>query len=216
MNTLTVHDVAGSWRCLVIVVLGLIALTPWRAQASDTIRCGSRLVSVGDLAAEVEARCGSPSYRNVENEVLPRGRGYAADVEIWTYNFGPNRLLQRLRFRDGRLVDISSDGYGFSGQPQDHCRPDEIVVGMSQYQLLFECGEPISKRAETVLAPDFRGGGIYRRPDGVYAYRGGYAREVYREHWVYNFGPSYFMRDVVLENGKVREVRDGKRGFNPP
>jgi hypothetical protein len=34
-------------------------------------------------------------------------------VEIWTYNFGPNKLLQRIRFENGIVVKIDSLGYGF-------------------------------------------------------------------------------------------------------
>jgi hypothetical protein len=34
-------------------------------------------------------------------------------VEDWTYNFGPNRLMQRLRFVQGRLKEIQAMGYGY-------------------------------------------------------------------------------------------------------
>lgn len=33
-------------------------------------------------------------------------------VEIWTYNFGPSRLMQRIRFENGVVVKIESLGYG--------------------------------------------------------------------------------------------------------
>ena len=33
-------------------------------------------------------------------------------VEIWTYNFGPTRLMQRIRFENGVVVRIESLGYG--------------------------------------------------------------------------------------------------------
>lgn len=175
--------------------------------AMGALRCGPYLVSTGDLAAQVEARCGPPSYRVLETYLLPRNRGYAADVEIWTYNFGPDRLLEQLRFRNGRLVDISSDGYGFSGSPHKYCRPDDISVGMSEYELWFMCGEPISKSAGEVTEPlgfPEAGGGVFS----------GYMHTVYRQEWVYNFGPDYFLRDVILENGRVVDIRDGKRGFD--
>ena len=35
-------------------------------------------------------------------------------VEIWIYNLGPRRLMRRLRFEDGRLVDIETLDYGYS------------------------------------------------------------------------------------------------------
>ncbi len=34
-------------------------------------------------------------------------------VEDWTYNFGPSRLMQRLRFVQGRLKEIQAMGYGY-------------------------------------------------------------------------------------------------------
>ena len=33
-------------------------------------------------------------------------------VELWTYNFGPNRLMQRIRFENGVVVRIELVGYG--------------------------------------------------------------------------------------------------------
>lgn len=187
----------------------------WSARARDTLRCGARLVSVGQSEGEVEARCGPPSFRDVETYALPRNRGYAADVEVWTYNFGPNRLLRLLRFRDGELAGIRSAGYGFSGKPQDHCQPQAITVGMSKYALLFHCGEPVQKSAANRLLPVFPNGPVQRLPDGVYAAIGGYPRQVYREHWTYNFGPDRFQREVTLDDGVVTDVEAGERGYAP-
>ncbi|MDH3599951.1 MAG: DUF2845 domain-containing protein [Candidatus Tectomicrobia bacterium] len=34
-------------------------------------------------------------------------------VEDWTYNFGPNRLMQRLRFINGKVHEIDTMGYGY-------------------------------------------------------------------------------------------------------
>jgi hypothetical protein len=34
-------------------------------------------------------------------------------AEDWTYNFGPNRLMQRLRFINGKLREINTMGYGY-------------------------------------------------------------------------------------------------------
>lgn len=189
-----------------MLIGGLLLAWPWRVQADDTLRCGSRLVSTGMIAAKVEALCGKPSYRHVEGYELPRNRGYDDGTEIWVYNFGPNRLMQRLKFRDGRLRDIQSAGYGFTPGPPGHCGPDDIVVGMSQYQLVHECGEPVSRRAELVWVPSVGW------PAGAPGWRG-YRRRVYRERWVYNFGSDYFLRDVTLQNGTVTDVEDGGRGF---
>ena len=34
-------------------------------------------------------------------------------VEIWTYNFGPYKLMRRVRFVDGLVEEIETLGYGY-------------------------------------------------------------------------------------------------------
>ena len=92
---------------------------------ANAFRCGNRIVTEGDTRLDVLARCGRPS--DVVTSSLQRHRSYyrnyrvySADgyedlpVEYWTYNLGPNRLMQRLRFIDGTLVDIETLGYGYN------------------------------------------------------------------------------------------------------
>jgi hypothetical protein len=38
---------------------------------------------------------------------------FEVSVEFWTYNFGPHKLMYRLRFEDGLLVDVETLGHGF-------------------------------------------------------------------------------------------------------
>jgi hypothetical protein len=33
-------------------------------------------------------------------------------IDLWIYNFGPNRLMQIAEFENGVLVDVRSGGYG--------------------------------------------------------------------------------------------------------
>jgi uncharacterized protein YvpB len=42
-----------------------------------------------------------------------RRSGSEIPVEVWTYNFGPHRLMQRVRFENDVVVRIESLGYGF-------------------------------------------------------------------------------------------------------
>jgi hypothetical protein len=35
-------------------------------------------------------------------------------IEHWTYDFGPNRLVQKVRFVDGVATTISNQGYGYA------------------------------------------------------------------------------------------------------
>lgn len=190
-----------------LLVLAVLLARP--VLADDSMRCGSRLVAADSLEAEVVAKCGNPDYRDRRVMALPYGR-YDADTEIWYYNRGPSQLIRVLTFRDGRLVDVDTDGYGFVPPDDPHCSQGEIGEGMSKFRLLSFCGEPISRNARGIIdsAPMRTGPGNAWRA---------YPVQVYREEWVYNFGPNHFLCEVTLDNGVVTDVRSAdRRGFNPP
>jgi hypothetical protein len=109
---------------LLSIAIGLLAANA--AQAEDAMRCGTRLASTGDTKYKVRQICGEPADISVVGATRePRlwyygYRYYYLDppwidvpVEVWTYNFGPNKLMRRLRFEGEELVDIASDGYGY-------------------------------------------------------------------------------------------------------
>lgn len=89
-------------------------------EAVDSMRCGSKLVQVGDSKVDILAKCGEPALR----EKITRGtsvkkskRGstveeHSRDNEQWTYNFGPQDFLYTLTF-DG--VEVKSIGRGGRG-----------------------------------------------------------------------------------------------------
>ena len=104
-----------------LILLGLAALVSLPANA---MRCGTRIVVEGDHAIDVLHRCGEPAY--VEESVDYRYRRLAGyyghshasglvpvTIETWTYNFGPHRLMRRLRFENGELRSIRTLGYGY-------------------------------------------------------------------------------------------------------
>jgi hypothetical protein len=96
-------------RAFLLAACLLAAAMP--AARADTLRCGQRLVSLGDLVAQVLDSCGAPAHRNLIPPALaPNGlpREGAVTVEDWTY--GPlNGMRHYLRFIDGRLVSIHSE-----------------------------------------------------------------------------------------------------------
>jgi hypothetical protein len=89
--------------------------------AADSMRCGTRLMTDGDPVDKVEAYCGPPASIERREILRPWGyqRGvtvhstYEVSVELWTYNFGPNKLMYRLRFEDGLLVDVDTLTHGY-------------------------------------------------------------------------------------------------------
>src|SRR5690606_33856586 len=90
-------------------------------QAADSMRCGSRVISVEARAAELLAACGEPAYRDVWT--LQRGGSWVSDQEQWYYNFGSSQLLRVVSLRNARIVDIDSDGYGFNDAVTPRCEP---------------------------------------------------------------------------------------------
>lgn len=183
------------------------------ARASDSIRCGSRIISVEARAADILAACGEPDFRDVRSYPGPSLPGEIAESEQWTYNFGRNQLLQVMSLRNGRLVNIQTDGYGFPKNASRGCAPESIIDGQSKYRLLASCGEPLTRRNlgfVQALRPRHQ-----HRYGGFSTSRGSYPVEVYREEWVYNFGSRYFLRVVTLDDGVVSDVQNGERGFNP-
>jgi hypothetical protein len=103
------------------MILLVAALTWAGPAAADSMRCGSKLMTTGDPSAKVEALCGPPV--GIERREIMRSYSYhrgipvrgsfEVSVEFWTYNFGPNKLMYRLRFEDGLLVDVETLGHGF-------------------------------------------------------------------------------------------------------
>lgn len=192
-------------------ILLTLACAAWMqpACAAGSIRCDGRIIQEGALEVEVLGACGEPAYRDAWVQRAAYGNVYVTDAEEWYYNFGSNQLLRVLRLRNGRLVNIDSDGYGFDNPPQPPCNPLDIVPGLSKFRLALSCGAPASRKAMSVFAPLHPGGG----PDAYYG-AGPAVVPVYREQWVYNFGSSYLLRIVTLENGRVSDVQNGNRGFD--
>ena len=94
---------------------GLVILLLLPALAhGQSMRCGTELITTGTSQAKVAALCGQPAqvvHPAVSGGVEPG----VSDVEdeVWVYNLGPNRLMQRIRFRNGVVSNIDSVGYGY-------------------------------------------------------------------------------------------------------
>jgi hypothetical protein len=106
-----------------IVALGLTLVA---ASPAYAFRCGSYVIDEGATRSEVAAKCGDPTEIDRRSAILRRptvwigGRPYFTSealieipVEVWIYNLGPNKLMRRLRFENGVLVDIDTLGYGY-------------------------------------------------------------------------------------------------------
>ena len=105
-----------------IVVLGLLTASP----AFATMRCGTKLITEGVTRSEVAAKCGEPdeviTLRSVFRRpvIWDRGRPFfvgesyiEVPVESWIYNLGPNKLMRKVIFEAGVVVEIETLGYGY-------------------------------------------------------------------------------------------------------
>jgi len=110
-------------RALAVIAVGLLASS---AAVADGFRCGTKLVTEGASRAEVAHKCGEPTDVRNSRSVFRRpvvwnyGRPYYVgddyieiQVEIWTYNLGPNQLMRRFRVEDGLVTEIWTLGYGY-------------------------------------------------------------------------------------------------------
>jgi len=91
------------------------ALTLATAAHADNFRCpNGSIVSTGDSMSAVYLECDPPSFKTVrtESEAGHKGATILINVEEWTYNEGPHRLVHTLVFRNGVLVEVQTLGYG--------------------------------------------------------------------------------------------------------
>ena len=85
--------------------------------------CGSAAFDLGIGKLELLSRCGGPVSRDIRTQVrtVSLGDGAEADLvttivelEIWTYNLGPDSFQQLATFEGGKLVKVERGSYGFS------------------------------------------------------------------------------------------------------
>ncbi|MEO7773825.1 MAG: DUF2845 domain-containing protein [Steroidobacteraceae bacterium] len=109
-----------------LLALFAVAILSGPAARADAFRCGTRLASEGDTVGQVLSKCGQPT--EVQHKTILRpaiiwrdGHPYRVGngevevtVEIWTYNLGSSKLMRRLRFEDGELVEVETLGRGYN------------------------------------------------------------------------------------------------------
>ena len=89
------------------LVMALRIATGFAGDSVTSVRCGSRLVMVGDNKLDVLSKCGEPNMR----EKITGQYGSQTEEE-WTYNFGSGDFLYTLTFEGGHLKRIDRGGRG--------------------------------------------------------------------------------------------------------
>ena len=86
-------------------IIGLVLALVLPSAAADTLRCGTKLVSLGDRAFEVLEKCGEPRQRDLIGYGLGAYQRQEYVVEQWVY--GPqNGSYRILTFEANRLTRI--------------------------------------------------------------------------------------------------------------
>lgn len=166
---------------------------------ADSLRCGRHLVGIGERMFLVREACGEPDIRVVLHSVYTGPYGFLPYDEEWQYNFGPQKLMRFLRFRNSRLTSIKTGPHGFIS-PSGSCESFEISEGLSILELLNRCGEP--KLIERRIAEhEYRLG-----PVGPFFPAGTPV-----EDWIYDFGRNRFYRLVTVIDGRVVNITSNDR-----
>jgi hypothetical protein len=185
-----------SCRTLLVSIAVLLGLALWPAARAEAMRCGGRVVSTGDYDFQVRERCGEPQWVDTRRELLTQGaygpveRRAERVIEDWYYDRGPNALVQRLVFVDGRLARTQSAGYG-PGARSGGCGDVDFSRGATTGEIVLRCGRPDSRavRYRDEIRRDGHGNELLR------------PREV--EEWVYSGGGG---RLLVFEEGRLSRV----------
>jgi hypothetical protein len=104
--------------------LSLLACLALCALPAHALRCGNNIVSEGDSTMLLLRNCGEPTQKEHFVDRIPvgtydqvRGEYYTAydeqPYDVWTYNFGPRRFIQRITIKGGKIHRIESQGYGY-------------------------------------------------------------------------------------------------------
>lgn len=185
-----------AFRPGIAVLVAAFALPP---AGADSLRCGGHLVGTGDRMFLVRKLCGEPDIKVVLNSVYTIRFGFLPYDEEWQYNFGPQKFMRFLRFRNSRLTSIQTGSHGFIS-PSGNCKPFQISEGLSVLELLNRCGEPM----------------LIERRIAEHEYRLGLTGPFFPvgtpvEDWIYDFGRNRFYRIVTVIDGRVISIASGDR-----
>jgi hypothetical protein len=103
-----------------VLITGLLACG---AASADTLRCGSKLILEGDSIDKVLEFCGEPVETKrtwitrqprfeYGGQEIPFEGTEDVPVDLWTFDFGPNKLMRRIRFVAGKVDSIETLEHG--------------------------------------------------------------------------------------------------------
>jgi hypothetical protein len=124
--------------CKSLLPFALAAASLLLPATATAMRCGTALISKGDIRAKVLKYCGEPTQTSehyglrqgfyvrsgvtlrTTNGTVSRGQHYypygqiEVLVEDWIFNLGPNRLMRHITFENGIVVEVETLDYGYT------------------------------------------------------------------------------------------------------
>jgi len=192
-------------RPLVIVLL----LHLFLSGNAHGLPCEGQSVNIGESLKEVTSKCGEAALKEQRTitveEITSEGTGTTTTtttIDEWTYDFGPEELVQSYRFEKGKLKEISNKGYGAAHDfTIDTCRNGETLAnGDSTVDTYLKCGEP--------LARENRKNKIIESDDGVTKRR----TIVPVVEWTYRYGRNAPGYTITFENSVAVNIRTREFG----
>jgi len=173
-------------------------------QGQQKLACSGRIIAVGVPLADVLAACGPPAWRDQRTDswvdgIRPDGTVLVSVfTEEWIFDFGPDRLLHFLYFRDGKVAAIRTGGYG--ARSADCADGENLTIGDSKLEVFRKCGAPTRVGTEQKAdKADNDPGAAYRRI-------------LDNNSWTYDFGPDRFVRLLTFSNGRLKSIERGSYG----
>jgi len=81
------------------------------AARNETLRCGSKIITIGMSTDDVRKYCGAPTSERIEEVPVRSGNRVTGTTQMWywTYNRGSGQKPATLQFDQATLVSITYD-----------------------------------------------------------------------------------------------------------
>ena len=118
---MTLRPIYSRAKCrLGVLLLGVLLASN---ASADSLRCGSKVITEGDTIEKVQQYCGEPTETQrtwmtrkprfeYGGQEIPFEGSEDVPVDLWTYDFGPNKLVRRIRFIAGKVDSIETREHG--------------------------------------------------------------------------------------------------------
>ncbi len=167
--------------------------------------CKDQTVNIGEIMNEVAAKCGEAALKEqrtvkVEEADEDGTSSTITTIDEWTYDSGPDEVMQSYRFENGKLRKIRNVGYG-TLRDFDTCRNGEkLAVGDNAVETYLKCGEPLAKERRDDKVIESESSGKKRRTF------------IPVVEWTYRYGPNAPGYTVTFENGVAAKIRTREFG----